>query len=164
MLQAINTILECTDVSDSIQTKYAEINCTTCNSFIFLRYVGTVVTEPYKGVAGFGFWAVTVNGRVMAAVKTLQLTLVISQLFALGWGLKIMSFNIKDFGEQRYEQQNVTDVIVKASFFFLTQCWSMSALMIILLQLIADYDISLLLEIMDSHGDVVPGLQKQVNR
>ena len=102
----------------------------------------------------------------MRAVKFFLLTLALSEILILGWGLKIMSFNIKDFGEERYQQQNVTDVIVKASlyFFFLIQPWLTSALKLSLLQLIADYDISLLLEIMDSQGDVVPGLKEQVNK
>ena len=54
----------------------------------------------------------------MMAGKKLQIALVISQLVCLGWSLKIMSFNVKDFGEQRFEEQNVTDIIVKASFRF----------------------------------------------
>lgn len=54
----------------------------------------------------------------MMAGKKLQIALVISHLVCLGWGLKIMSFNVKDFGEQRFGEQNVTDIIVKASFDF----------------------------------------------
>ena len=34
----------------------------------------------------------------------------------------------------------------------------------LILQLIADYDITLLMEVMDANGDVVPGLQEQINR
>ena len=50
--------------------------------------------------------------------KKLQIALVISHLICLGWGLKIMSFNVKDFGDQRFQEQNVTNIIVKASLDF----------------------------------------------
>ena len=38
---------------------------------------------------------------------------VASQLLQVGWGLKILSFNIENFSEKKYQKQSVVDVLLK---------------------------------------------------